>query len=207
MIMESIYSSVEEVWKNRAEIAEIAKALGALGAFFGGFKFLSEYSRENKRKRIETYVAMQDKIAEDRNIKIVCILARYRTAKGDEKVRVAREIIALPLEERTRFAFLLEDVAMRTNSGLVRRDVISEIFGWWAIEFWDNDNFWVDVRNSRDDEGWYIVRDFVDKMKRERRPPFSWARHNRITEYLDRQPWFNGLVRRIYRALKKRPSP
>jgi hypothetical protein len=204
MIMESIYSSVEEVWKNRAEIAEIAKALGALGAFLGGFKFLSEYSRENKRKRIETYVAMQDKIAEDRNIKIVSMLARYGAAEGDEKVRVAREIIALPFEERIRFAFLLEDVAMRTNSGLVRRDVISEIFGWWAIECWNNDNFWVGLR--RDDGGWYIVRDFVDKMKRERRP-FSWARRYRITAYLARWPWFKGLVWRMYRVWKKLPSP
>jgi quinol monooxygenase YgiN len=64
-----------EFFKNyKGEIATVSAIVGAfiglVGALLAVFKFLSEYRRDNTRKRVEYYVAIQDKFSEDRNLKI-----------------------------------------------------------------------------------------------------------------------------------------
>jgi hypothetical protein len=48
------------------------------------------------------------------------------------------------------------------NSGLIRKQVAHYMFGYYAIQCWENSYFWSDV--NRDSTYWLVFQDFAEQM-------------------------------------------
>jgi hypothetical protein len=188
---------IRQLWdlfhENRTDI------LGVV-AFIGGVKFLYEYSRENRRKRMEIYTALREEFREDRNLEIWSLLDQYRLATESEKVQLSNTIALIPWKERYRFAVLLEHVATMMNSGMIKPSVAASICGYYAVECWNTPSFWIRLRQSKEDYGWVLLNNFVLIMEREITPPLSRLQENkwlkmRINHY-PRLKYFLKLLRK-----------
>jgi hypothetical protein len=145
------------------------------GALAGAGKFLLEYSRDNRRKRMEMYVKLREKFRDTKEFdEIFAALDKYAEAKN--KTAARKRISAIPFGVRFEFVAFLEDVAMAMNSGTLKPRVANYMFGYYAILCWDVDEFWAGLRESKDDPYWALFKWFVKRLKLRR-------------QILERFPW------------------
>ncbi|MGX1412747.1 hypothetical protein [Bradyrhizobium elkanii] len=138
-----------------------------LVALVGAGKFLLEYSRDNKRKRMEMYVQLRQKFRENSLFDpIFAALDDYGEAKDDvTKLATRTKLSTIPYGDRYEFVALLEDVAIAMNSGSLKPSVANYMFGYYAILCWDVEEFWVGLRESKDDPYWALFKRFVKRLK------------------------------------------
>jgi hypothetical protein len=144
--------------------------LAMLVALAGAVKFLLEYIRDNKRKRMELYINLRENFRENDHFdKIFKALDQYekaKEAKDDSAKVIAREMLkSIPYEHRYEFVAFLEDVAMAVNSGALRPSVANYMFGYYAITCWDVDELWADIRECKNDPYWALFKRFVERLE------------------------------------------
>lgn len=136
-------------------------------ALVGAAKFLLEYSRDNKRKRMEQYVSLRKKFREnDKFDEIFAWLDKYDEAEDERDKAVARlKLSEIPYGDRYEFVALLEDIAMAMNSGALKPRVANYMFGHYAILCWEVDEFWVHLREGKDEPYWALFKRFVKRLE------------------------------------------
>ena len=72
--------------------------------------------------------------------------------------------------QRSEYASHFEEIALLTNSGLVRKEVAFFIYGYMAIRIWDDEEFWQGLNR---DVFWLNLERFVADMKRLRDRPIA----------------------------------
>lgn len=144
-----------EDWKNLFSIFGVVVAAGALG------KAVYEYTRQVAERRAQQFLVLRSTYTANPEFQRI-ISHLY----GDA------DFSSIPLTDRIQFMAFFEDIAFLVNSGLVRAEVASYMFGGDAIKAWTDDQFW--PNDIREDPHWSLLRDFVQQMTAlEERLPYA----------------------------------
>lgn len=141
-----------EVMVELRELKDWAAIVGVIIALLTLMKGVYEYTRQNAQKRAEYFLDMRKRLNEE-SIREICALLE----KDDDRLR------DLEFKDKRYFLGLFEEIALMMNSGLVRREVVHYMFGYYAIKSWESDKFWRGLR--REDPYWALFSKFADEMK------------------------------------------
>jgi hypothetical protein len=155
-----------------------------IGGFLGALKFLIEYSRDNRRKRMELYIKLREEFRTKPSFgKIMEFLETYAASEEADKPALGETFLReVDRDTRLEFAAFLDDLAMIMKSGALRARVANYMFGYYAILCWKNDPFWTGL--DRDGPYWALLKYFIGWMKLH-----QWL--------LERAPWLVALSLRI----------
>jgi len=133
-------------------------------AIFGGaiglLKFLFEYVRDNRRKRLGLYVKLSDEFRTNNDFaSILVFLDEYEDCPEPNKKELAERFTkTVSVDTRSEFAAFLEQVAITVQSGAMKGRLANYMCGHYAILCWENEPFWIGVRKSKDEEYWAILK-------------------------------------------------
>jgi hypothetical protein len=134
---------------------DIAIILGGIIALFTFINGLLEYKRQGSQKRVEHFVTLRRRLKENPSFKEICSLL------SDNSPLLAE----YDAQDKRDFLGLMEEVAMLTNSGLIRREVAHYMFGSYAVMCQESEFFWHNV--DKDDIYWTLFHEFARSMKLE----------------------------------------
>ena len=144
---------------------DVAAILGAALAFATLLKGAIEYARQGAQKRAELFMAMQRRLTDNPTLDGITEMLETRDAK----------LADLPIKDKSVFLRFIEEIALMTQSGLLRKDVAHYMFGYYAIRCWESDYFWSNL--NRQGAYWALYREFAGEMaEMESRAPFPAKR-------------------------------
>lgn len=132
---------------------DLATIIGVAIALFTLVKSLLEYMSQGAQKRAEQFIVMRKRFKENVDFKEMLDLLE----RDDPK------LAKIPFKEKRDLLGFFEEIALMTNTGLIRRPVAHYMFGYYAIKCWESENFWEGV--NRRAIYWALFRDFVDQMR------------------------------------------
>ncbi|MEP6756682.1 MAG: hypothetical protein ABJA67_14345 [Chthonomonadales bacterium] len=112
-----------------------------------------EYSRQGAQLRTQQFVNMRRRFMEEASFREMCTLL----ITDDPKLR------DLPLQEKRNFGGFMEEMALLVNSGVLKKEVVHYMFGYYALLCWNSENFWHGI--DRNSIYWSLFRDFAEQMK------------------------------------------
>ena len=136
-----------------SQAKDIATAIGVAIALFTFLKGVIEYVRQGAQKRAEQFALMRSRLKENDTFKELCALLETDDPKLAE----------IPFKEKRDLLGFFEEVALMTNSSLIRNEVAHYMFGYYAIKCWESKYFWSTI--NRESIYWSLFRDFVEQMK------------------------------------------
>lgn len=139
---------------NRLDLVkDLAIILGGLVAFTTFVTGVLEYSRQNHLRRAEQFVEMRRRFLETPLFREILnqILANDPA------------LAELPAQDRRNFIGFLEEVALLTNSGLIRAEVAHYMFGYYVLLADRNEHLWAGLDKSG--RYWTLFRSFADSMR------------------------------------------
>jgi len=134
-------------------LKELSTIIGAGIALTTLVKGVFEYTKTNTMKRAEYFSQLHKELMD------VVVETRIGSALETN----SNTLRALSFDEKFRFLGYFEKVALMLNSGLVREKVVHYMFGYFAIQCWNNQEFWNDL--DRDSFYWALFRKFAERMK------------------------------------------
>lgn len=134
-------------------VQTLVAVTGGIAAIVALWQSLIEYKRQGAQKRAEYFLEMRKRLKENPSYKTICALI-----ETDDP-----SLSTLPFEEKRDFLGFFEEVALMSSSGLIRKDVVHYMFGYYAIRCWRSEHFWHDV--NRESIYWALFRDFVRQME------------------------------------------
>jgi len=135
-------------------LKDIAIILGAIIALFSFANGILEYIRQGAQKRVEQFVALRRRLKENPAFYEICSLLVY----DDQGLR------DVPAQDKRDFLGLIEEVALLSNSGLIRREVAHYMFGYYAVRCLESIHFWHEV--ERESIYWSLFHDFATQMQK-----------------------------------------
>jgi hypothetical protein len=147
-------------WAQAAEVGTVAAAVVALGTLLrGGY----EYTKQGALRRAEQFTSLRVRFKENESFRTLCAMLD----EDDEQLADAE------YKDRRDLLGFFEEIALMTNSRLLRPAVAHYMFGYYAIRCWESDAFWHEI--NRESDYWRLFRDFVDQMM-EREQSFRYKR-------------------------------
>lgn len=134
-------------------LKDIAIILGSIIALFSFVNGILEYTRQGAQKRVEQFVTLRRRLKENPAFYQICSLL-----VDDDKL--LRDV---PPQDKRDFLGLLEEVALLSNSGLIRKDVAHYMFGYYAVRCLESVHFWNDI--ERESIYWRLFHDFAGEMQ------------------------------------------
>jgi hypothetical protein len=134
-------------------VKDIAIILGSIIALFSFANGILEYIRQGAQKRVEQFVLLRRRLKENPAFSEICSFL-----VDDDK-----GLATVPPQDKRDFLGLLEEVALLSNSGLIRKDVAHYMFGYYAVRCLESKNFWQDI--ERDSIYWRLFHDFAGEMQ------------------------------------------
>lgn len=113
-----------------------------------------EYSRQGAQLRTQQFVQMRRRFMEEASFREMCTLL----ITDDQKLR------DLPVQDKRNFGGFFEEIALLMNSGVLKKEVVHYMFGYYAILCWESENFWFGI--ERDSIYWTLFHEFAEQMKR-----------------------------------------
>lgn len=122
---------------------------------------ICEYRRQNKMNRVEKFVLMRHRFKENEKFK------KLRALIEDDSL----ELLNISLEDKRDFLGFFEEIALMMNSGLIPKNVVSYMFGYYAIKCDDSKNFCKgkdgNIVIQKDKIYWVLFQKFVREMRQE----------------------------------------
>nr|WP_290224336.1 hypothetical protein [Trichocoleus desertorum] len=115
-------------------------------------KAVREYARDNAQKRAEQYSELRKQFKENERFQELL----EKLDKDDPSLE------GLPYAEKTDFLGFYEDIALAVNSGLLKKEVVHYMFGYYAIRCWKSQNFWSNL--ERNSHYWALFKHFALEM-------------------------------------------
>jgi hypothetical protein len=97
---------------------------------------------------------MRKKLKENDIFKNICALIEI-----DDK-----EIVNISFADKRDFLGFFEEIAIMTNSKIIRKEVAHYMFAYYAIRCWESKYFWIDV--NKNSIYWRLFKEFVMTMKK-----------------------------------------
>ena len=136
-----------ENWKDLATI------IGVGVTAFTFVKVLFEYMDQGAQKRVERFLEMRKGLKENNLFKELCSLIEDDDPK----------LSTISFKDKRDLLGFFEEVAIMLNSGVIRKEVVHYMFGYYAIRCWESDKFWKDI--NRDSPYWALFKNFALQMK------------------------------------------
>lgn len=135
-------------------LKDLAIAISGLLALFTFFNGMLEYKRQGAQKRVEHFVMLRRRLKENPVFKeLSAMLLTDDPALAQYNAQDKRDYLGL-----------LEEVALLSNSDLIRPEVAHYMFGYYAVHCYDSKYFWSNV--ARSEIYWSLFKDFAEEMKR-----------------------------------------
>lgn len=122
----------------------------ALITFLSG---LVEYVRRGRQDRAQNFIQMRRRFLETPQYREILDLLQAKDSR-------LREV---SIQEKRNFVGFLEEVALMTNSGLIKREISHYMFGYYVLLAAHSDDFWVGL--DRDSQYWSVFRCFAREME------------------------------------------
>lgn len=132
-------------------ISPIAVAIAGLWTFIKG---INEYIRQGAQKRYETVHLLQTQLNEDPTLYKICSLLEQETPN--------EELKNLPFPEKRKFLIFFENIALLTNSNLIRKDVSEYMFGYYPAICLTNKDFWFEI--PKDKQYWGLFLGYANDV-------------------------------------------
>ena len=116
-------------------------------------KGVFEYSRQGTQKRSEHFSELRMRFQENPLFKELAQELHENSPKLADR----------PFKEKRELLGFFEDIALMANSGLIRKNVVHYMFGYYMIHCWESDNFWKGLH--RDSKYWALFRHFAEEMQ------------------------------------------
>lgn len=155
---------------------DIASILSAIFASLLIIKGTYELHLQGKQKRTEFFVTMHNRLIENPTLGMITeMLERERIEDKGQGGGAGTGLAKLSIKEKSAFLHFLEEVALMTQSKLLRKDVAHYMFGYYAITCWKSNNFWSNM--NREGDYWELFRKFQAEMaKIDSNKPFPVSR-------------------------------
>jgi len=131
-------------------------------------KAVYEYRRNSVTKRLELFLDMRSRLREDKEFNEIIELLEsgeeYEDEEYEKYKKLREKLRNLPVGQKDRFLSFFEELAIMRNSNLINDHVMSYMFGYYAIQCEQNDDFWSNLK--RDHPGWTLFFSFAEDMKR-----------------------------------------
>jgi len=135
------------------EVRNIAVIAGTIVAVLTLVKASIEYSRQGLQKRMEHFFSLEKRLTENREFLQILEMLEFDKP----------EIELVPFLIKRELLGLFEEVAVTLESHLIREEVALYFFGYYAIDCWQNNEFWHDI--NRDGSEWIVLKEFVNRMQ------------------------------------------
>lgn len=136
-----------------SQTKDLAIILAGIIALFGFINGLLEYTRQGSQNRAQQFVEMRRRFMENATFREICNLL----ATDDPRLQ------DMAYQEKRNFGGFLEELALMVNAGVLRIEVAHYMFGYYAIQCWESENFWSNL--DRNSIYWSLFRDFVRQLK------------------------------------------
>jgi hypothetical protein len=134
-------------------VKDLAIILAGIVAFVSFWTALLEYGRQNHLRRAEQFVQMRRRFLETPLFREIL----NRIVANDPA------LAEVPVQDRRNFIGFLEEVALLTNSGLIRPDVAHYMFGYYVLLADHNEPLWTGL--DKPSRYWALFRSFADSMR------------------------------------------
>jgi hypothetical protein len=124
-------------------------------------KAVSEYQRNSVTKRLELFFEMRSRLLDDEGFKEIIGLLEPNYENEDARRENLRQ---LPVAQKYRFLSFFEELAIMRNSKLINDEVMSYMFGYYAIRCESDKDFWFELDPKH--PGWALFSNFVEDMDR-----------------------------------------
>ena len=114
---------------------------------------LLEYRRQGAQKRVEHFTLLRRRLKENAIFKEICALMFANDPR----------LADVSAQDKRDFIGLLEEVALMTNSGLIRPELAHYMFGYYTVKCSESTDFWANL--TLDDTYWNLFHDFAREMK------------------------------------------
>ena len=136
------------------QLKDSATIAGVVVAVVTFIKVVIEYRAQGTQKRVERFLEMRKRFKENAQFKEILSLIEHDDPK----------LADVPFKEKRDLLGFFEEVAIMLNSGLIRKEIVHYMFGYYAILCWQSDLFWKDV--NRDSPYWALFKSFVLNMEK-----------------------------------------
>jgi len=149
---------------------------------------ICEYIRQGTQKRAEYFITMRDKFKKNENFQKICKLLVNKD-KGIMNVCSANKID---------FVSFFEEIALMMNTSLISERIVHYMFGFYAIECLDNEDFWENMKGNARKESpyWRLFREFVEAIRKYKLELEGEGQLNNV-DYSFIMGWFPKIVSRI----------
>jgi hypothetical protein len=137
------------------DLRNIATIVGVVIAVFTFIKGIIEYNKQGSQKRAEFFNAMRKKLKEN------SVFSRIRELLDDND----KALCDISFADRRDFLGFFEEIALMVNSKLLKKNVAHYMFGYYVIQCWKCEHFWVDIK--KDSIYWRLFKEFAMVMERE----------------------------------------
>lgn len=134
----------------------------ALTTFLTG---LIEYVRRGRQERAQNFVLMRRRFLETPAYRNILDMLQA----NDPELR------SVSVQDKRNFVGFLEEVALMTNSRLIKCEVAHYMFGYYVILVASNDDFWEGL--DRRSQYWTLFHQFADEMKKMQHKHGEFADH------------------------------
>lgn len=139
-------------------------SVGAVVALATLIKALIEYTQQGKQKRAEHFFELRRRLKESPEFARVAELIDHSHVPG-LSAQANRELAELPFRVKRDYLGLFEEIALATNSGLIKPKLAHYMFGYYALLCWDSKAFWTNVNQLS--PYWALFEDFCNQMREE----------------------------------------
>jgi len=116
-------------------------------------KGVFEYTKKSAQERAEKFHELRKQFKDNESIKKLLPLLEINSV----------ELVDMPFNEKLDLLGFYEDLALMYKSGLIKKNVVHYMFGYYAIRCWESDNFWASV--NRESKYWALFKWFALEMK------------------------------------------
>jgi len=140
-----------------SQISALAAVAAAFIALATLARSVREYILQGTQKRAEAFIAMQRRLDDDKRMVELLDLAQ------DDSERLA-DPADVTYQEKYQLVGYFEEVALMTNSRLIRPRVAWYMFGYYVLSIHRSKNFWSTIH--REDLYWSVFNRFAEQMRR-----------------------------------------
>jgi hypothetical protein len=120
------------------DFKNIATIVGVVIAIFTFAHGIIEYIKQGSQKRAEHFNNMRKKLKENSTF------TKIRELLEDND----KALCDVSFSDRRDFLGFFEEIALMVNSKLLRKNVAHYMFGYYVIQCWNSEHFWIDINKT-----------------------------------------------------------
>lgn len=141
----------------------ILTGIGLLVTIAGGSIAFFEYKKSKKINAIDKFILYREKLKTNESLKRIVI----HIQKWQHDVNLKSDIPEdISLFDFYYFLGYYEEIYIVTKNSYLKKDIVKDMFGFYAIEIADNCHYWEKFgEDYRKDNSWKLFRKFIDETR------------------------------------------